>query len=222
MITIPFGGAEISLTGEGLVWVAAARLLCAADIHFEKTSFFARFATLLPPYASEETLARLEAAIAKYQPNIFIALGDSFHDLHAGARMSSEHLARLNQLITSVQDWYWIAGNHDPAITDNIWGRRHQQYEWNGIIFRHQAEEDETHPEISGHYHPKTNVTIKNNRISAPCFLQQMTLPQRLILPAFGDFTGSLDINNIVFTKLIRSKHRKVYLIHHNEIYVTS
>src|SRR3546814_13033512 len=45
--------------------------------------------------------------------------------------------------------------------------------------------------EVSGHFHPKASVSLRGRRITAPCFV---TDGRRLILPAFGAFTGGLDV----------------------------
>ena len=63
------------------------RTLVAADLHFEKGSFYALSGQFLPPYDTRSTLKRLAALIARYQPRRVIALGDSFHDRDAANRL---------------------------------------------------------------------------------------------------------------------------------------
>jgi metallophosphoesterase superfamily enzyme len=53
--------------------------------------------------------------------------------------------------------------------------------------------------EISGHYHPKASVNTAALRISRPCFV---TDSARLILPAFGAYTGGLDVRDPAITRL--------------------
>ena len=45
-------------------------------------------------------------------------------------------------------------------------------------------------PEISGHYHPKLRRRIKGVQIARACFLLGR---RRLILPAYGAFSGGMD-----------------------------
>jgi metallophosphoesterase superfamily enzyme len=44
--------------------------------------------------------------------------------------------------------------------------------------------------EIVGHFHPKACVVTKIGRVVAPCFT---TDGRRMVMPAFGAYTGGLD-----------------------------
>ncbi len=215
-LPITFGGITIQLTGEGMLWLPDTHTLVASDIHFEKSTFFSRFATFLPPYDSAEILDKLAAAIAKYQPQQFIALGDSFHDAQAVERLEISLLNRLNALIDRVGQWQWITGNHDPQIGESVAGNRVNEVTVQNIIFRHEAAANETRPEISGHYHPKASIALRGTRVSGACFLQAQN---RLIMPAFGSFTGGLDINHVEITKFIPADVRQVYLLQQNMVF---
>ena len=63
-------------------------LLVVSDLHLEKGSSFAARGVLLPPYDTVATLGRLAAVIARHDPRMVIALGDSFHDRDAHERLS--------------------------------------------------------------------------------------------------------------------------------------
>ncbi len=207
-----------------MLWWPAQRLLCAADIHFEKASFFSYFGSFLPPYDSLETLERLQAAIVEHEPHSFIALGDSFHDVHAAARMDGKVLTLLNDLIATVPDWQWVTGNHDPTIDTRVIGRRIAEVQIENIIFRHEYEFDSTLAEISGHFHPKASVTIKGTRISGPCFLLGHSgagdsAVERLIMPAFGTLTGGMSINSVELLRRIPLETRAVCLTHQQNVY---
>ena len=60
-----------------------------------------------------------------------------------------------------------------------------------GLIFRHIAKEKNQDYEISGHYHPCATVRHKGKTTRKRCFV---TDNQRIIMPAFGTYTGSLDV----------------------------
>jgi metallophosphoesterase superfamily enzyme len=53
------------------------------------------------------------------------------------------------------------------------------------LTFRHEAAPD-ARAEVSGHFHPKARLAGQ----AAPCFL--VSDPDRLILPAYGRYTGGL------------------------------
>ncbi|MEE4316948.1 MAG: phosphoesterase, partial [Erythrobacter sp.] len=62
-------------------------------------------------------------------------------------------------------------------------------------ILRHEARAGETAPELSGHYHPKLRVNVRNRHIVRPCAVlgRSAAGAERMILPAFGTLTGGLD-----------------------------
>jgi len=62
-----------------------------------------------------------------------------------------------------------------------------------GIVLRHVAARDAEAPEISGHYHPKARL----RGVRRPAFV---TDGRRLILPAFGTYTGGLDVTDPAIT----------------------
>jgi hypothetical protein len=171
-----------------LIW-PEKNLLVVADLHFEKGSSYTR--RTLPPYDSAATLARLEEVVDRTAPERVIALGDSFHDRSAAERLAADERARIQRLAARV-DWTWIAGNHDPAPPADWGGRVEAEVTIGALVFRHAA--DPSRPaagEVSGHYHPKAGVRVRGRRVSARCFAGD---GRRLILPAFGAYTGGLSV----------------------------
>ena len=63
--------------------------------------------------------------------------------------------------------------------------------------------------EVSGHYHPKATLPTRIGGVTRPCFL---ACAQRLVLPAFGAFTGGLDVRDPALAPITRAAHR-VFLI---------
>lgn len=214
---MPDGGlrtsAEFGLGGERLVadlsgalWWPAERTLVFADLHFEKGSAFAARGKLVPPYDTRATLARMIGVILCYDPAHVICLGDSFHDLEAAERMAAADTQQLRSLIKTV-DWTWIAGNHDPAPPAGWGGDVAAEVPAGALLFRHEAAEIQPAPdlftpatgEVSGHYHPKAAVLAQGRRVTRPCFV---TDDRRLILPAFGAFTGGLNVMDRAIRRL--------------------
>ena len=75
------------------------------------------------------------------------------------------------------------------ALGGDIGGSIIAEAEVAGLILRHRASPSEMRPELSGHFHPKFHGQSHGRRLSRPCFVMSQT---RLILPAFGAFTGGL------------------------------
>ena len=125
---------EIELKGEpliadqsGVLIADGGEVLVVADLHLEKGSARARFGALLPPYDTRSTLKRLATAIDYWRPDMVIALGDSFHDVGGGNRLSPEDRATLLSLQRG-RTWMWIAGNHDPQLPEDLGGEREDSY----------------------------------------------------------------------------------------------
>lgn len=191
-VTITLGRAQFSADLSGALFWPGQATLIVADLHFEKATSYAAHGRLLPPYDTRATLDGLAAVIARYRPQRVICLGDSFHDMQAEARMQAEDRARLAGMIEAVE-WVWIAGNHDPEAANGLGGTVAETLTIDDVGFRHQALSRPNGPEVSGHFHPKARIATGPRRVSRPCFVED---GRRAILPAFGAFTGGLDVTD--------------------------
>jgi DNA ligase-associated metallophosphoesterase len=179
------------LADRALFWPAQSALI-VADLHFEKASWYAAHGQPLPPYDSQDTLDRLALLATATGAREIWCLGDSFHDRDAATRIAPAIAARLAGQAAATRI-VWIAGNHD-GLTAGAWGGDVvDEMLAGGIVFRHQSLTHETRPEISGHFHPKLRLNVRGRHVSRPCFASD---GQRLILPAFGSFTGGLDVED--------------------------
>jgi uncharacterized protein len=194
----PFAGHELLLgAGRALYW-PAERALLVADLHLEKASWFAQRGQMLPPYDSRDTLERLADAVRITGARRVITLGDNFHD-DAGALRLDAHCTGMLEALTRALDWVWITGNHDEELPRGFGGTILPELEVGGITLRHEARAGETAPEMSGHYHPKMRMTVRNRHIARPCAVLArggaggIGGGDRMILPAFGTLTGGMD-----------------------------
>lgn len=203
---IRLAGAELTACASGALWWPDARLLCVADLHLGKSGRLARRGgALLPPYETEETLARLAAEIARLAPATVVCLGDSFDDTAAGTELSATAAARLRALATG-RAWVWVAGNHDPAAPAFA-GRAVAEHRVGPLVFRHVAAVEADCGEISGHYHPKLRLPVKGRALARPCFLFDA---RRLLLPAFGAYTGGLYADSPALARLLAPDARAI------------
>jgi DNA ligase-associated metallophosphoesterase len=177
-----FCGPQCAALPSGALHLPDHDVLCVSDLHLGKSERIARRSgVMLPPYEVRETLEKLQADIAATRPTQIICLGDSFDDLEAAARLDEEMLLWLAQLQEG-KTWIWIEGNHDPGPI-NLGGTHRSEIKIGTLSFRHIA--TETTGEVSGHYHPKHRVAGR----SRPAFLCD---DGRLIMPAYGAYTGGL------------------------------
>lgn len=196
---LEFAGEELVLVqGRALYWPREQALL-VADLHLEKASFFARHGQMLPPYDSRETLERVALAIGETGARRVFTLGDNFHDA-AGADRLEPHAAGMLDALVRATEWVWVTGNHDVdkqgrTAEAKAGGTLVGETEVSGIILRHQAKRGETRPELSGHYHPRLKVTVRERHIRRPCAVigSDSQGCDRMILPAYGALTGGMD-----------------------------
>ena len=189
MVPLSFAGNEFQAGPNGALYWPAERSMLVADLHLEKASWFARLGQMLPPYDSLATLQLLEKEVERTGAQRLYCLGDSFHDKFGCDRLPAAARELLESL-TSKLDWLWITGNHDAGFIDHCGGRIIEEVAVDGVILRHEAERHDPRPEMSGHFHPKLRLHMRGRRVSRRCFVAS---PTKLILPAFGAFTGGLD-----------------------------
>lgn len=185
---IAVNGRLLQLEPSGAAWCAATRLLVVSDLHLETGSAFARRGTLLPPYDTAATLHRLAGLVDRLQPTTVVALGDSFHDRHGHLSLPPVERALLGELCGRAR-WIWISGNHDPAPPEGLAGEARDAFEDGGLVFRHVPGLPGL-GEVAGHLHPKALAAGSRLRLRRPCFL---TDGRRLVMPAFGSYTGGLN-----------------------------
>ncbi len=189
------GPATLHAMPSGALHWPAQNLLVVSDLHFGKSERLARRGgTLLPPYETRATLARLDADLEATRARHVICLGDSFDDLAAVDGMDEADRLWLTRLMAG-RNWTWVEGNHDAGPTD-IGGSHRAQVTLDGIMFRHIAEPTDS-PEVSGHYHPKARLAGRSQR----CFLFDST---RVIMPAYGAYTGGLWCGEPALTTLMQ------------------
>jgi len=208
-------GIALAADCAGALYWPEEGLLAVADLHLEKGSSFARRGTLLPPYDTADTLARLARLIARYAPRIVIALGDNFHDGDGPARLCAPDRAALVALQRG-RDWIWIAGNHDPDPADGIGGTFAEEVSVGALTFRHQPSRHASEGEVAGHLHPMARIVQRGRAVGRRCFA---TDGKALVMPAFGAYTGGLSIRDRAFAAVFGSRNFTAHMLGDNRLY---
>jgi len=188
-------------------------LLVVSDLHLEKGSSFAARGVLLPPYDTVATLSRLAAVIARHDPRMVIALGDSFHDRDAHERLSTPDREALTAMQVR-RDWIWISGNHDPALPSDLGGVVASEVAIGPIAFRHEPTGEVG--EIAGHLHPKARVATRGRSMERRCFACN---GERAVMPAFGAYTGGLSIRDPAFAKIFHTPGFMAHVLGDNRLH---
>jgi hypothetical protein len=208
-------GVMLEATPEGALWWADEGMLVVADLHLEKGSSFARRGQLLPPYDTGETLARLALLVGRFQPRVVVALGDSFHDPEAATRLNPRDRALLASLQVG-RNWIWIAGNHDPDAPAGIAGETLETLAVGRLTFRHEPAAAPADGEIAGHLHPAARVVGRGRSVRRRCFAGD---GYRLIMPAFGAYSGGLDVFDAAFDGLFEPAAFRAYMLGEDRVY---
>jgi metallophosphoesterase superfamily enzyme len=64
--------------------------------------------------------------------------------------------------------------------------------------------------EIAGHLHPVAAIRRRGRRVRTKCFVIS---PARIILPAFGAYTGGLDVRHEAFRPLLSGEAFRVIMV---------
>ncbi|SDF94021.1 putative phosphoesterase [Alloyangia pacifica] len=193
-----FHDAALEALGSGALFWPSERLLVVSDLHLGKSArLAAQGGALLPPYEGRETLLRLEHDLEATGARRVVCLGDSFDAAGLDLLLPEEERLWIARLQAG-RDWMWIEGNHDPGPV-SLGGTHLAELELGGLVLRHIAEPDAT-GEVSGHYHPKARLVLRGRVISRPCFLLDTS---RLLMPAYGAYTGGLRTDSAVLSALM-------------------
>lgn len=194
-----FCDATLTALPSGALWWAAQSLLCVSDLHLGKSErFLRRGGTALPPYETRDTLERFQADLDATGARTVICLGDSFDDTSAAIALPEQERLWITRLQAG-RDWVWIEGNHDPGPID-LGGSHLAECQHGPLVFRHIATPGAT-GEISGHYHPKAQIRTRAKWITRPAFLFDAN---RVILPAYGTYTGGLYCHDPALSDLMQ------------------
>jgi len=187
------GEHELTLLADRAVWRPAAGALYLADAHFGKAAAF-RAAGIAVPEAAAHDLQRLDALIARTGASRLVILGDMLHAAAGRTDAVLDKLRRWRERHDSL-DVMLVRGNHDRAAGDPPPALGitcvDEPFDDAGLRLCHDpacADADGDAPTLAGHLHPAAMLKdYGRTTVRLPCFHRR---GDRLILPAFGSFTG--------------------------------
>jgi DNA ligase-associated metallophosphoesterase len=187
---IVFFGEQLLLLPQKALFWPAKKALILADVHFGKASHFRKQGISVPAEVEKENFHVLQELILAHEPKLLIFLGDLFHSAHNDSWNDFEQFTKAFPGI----EMHLVMGNHD-VLPENLYHNAglyvHKEYLYlEPFYFTHDYNEKLFHQgvQIHGHVHP--GATLKGagrQKKTLPCFCE---FPNRLILPAFGAFTG--------------------------------
>ena len=185
-----------------IFWVEESIILLS-DLHIGKVSHFNKNGIFVPKDVSFENLKILKSGIQDYGPKEILFLGDLFHSSY-----NHEWEEWLDFFNNSKLIFTLILGNHDKINfkIENL--NIFKNLIKDPFYFSHIPCPETLTFNICGHIHPAFKIRGKARQsIKLPCYF--MTLNQ-LILPSFGQFTGShiIDLKSTKDEILVVSKNQ--------------
>jgi DNA ligase-associated metallophosphoesterase len=180
---------ELLLCKEKILFWPAQHAILLADLHLTKDTHFRKHGIGVPAGATERTLARLAFVISKYRPETVFLLGDVFHsDRNAGIEVMHPWRKRFPAV-----RFMLIPGNHDVLDSSlyEVMGLELcvKELQVGNVLLSHEPLSESQQLNICGHLHPSIVLHGKaKQQLKLPCFYYRK---RSLVLPAFGDFTGT-------------------------------
>ena len=212
MKVINFNNHEFKINNDGILFWLEKKIAILSDLHLEKGSSFASLGQFIPPYDSEETLKKLINFLKTHEVQTIILLGDTFHDGGALNRMSCKVKLIFDSLVENYEIIF-VLGNHENKMK-SAFIKFYERYIVDDIHFLHEAVLEKKY-QISGHFHPVASLKINSKQITEKCLIHS---ENHIIMPAFGEFTGGLNINNPVFKPFL-NRNYYIYFLTKKSVY---
>ncbi len=171
----------------GVLFWEEQSILLISDVHLGKVSHFRKFGAAVPQQAVQKNFDAMDAAVTYFPPKSIVFMGDLFH-------------SSLNKEWELFEAWVGeqsakiilVSGNHDiisPLKYEELGIRVVEELILDNFLFTHHPEEREGLFNFCGHIHPAIKLSGPGRQsVRLRCFYKS---PMQMILPAFGEFTGS-------------------------------
>jgi DNA ligase-associated metallophosphoesterase len=202
---IIFGTESLILLADRALHWPKRKTLVLADVHLGKDATFRAAGLPVPAGNSTKDLGRITALLALTAAERLVVLGDLVHSRASHQPELAEAFSTWRASHTQL-DILLIRGNHDrqagPAPADWRITQAIEPFDDGPLMLAHMPQVIEK-PSLCGHVHPTVVVRdFDRSFASIPCFVAD---PARLILPAFGSFTGGYTIRS--------EQGRKIYAV---------
>lgn len=204
--TININNQEFILHPHGSVFWVNRSILLISDVHLGKVAHFRKFGAAVPQKAIHKNFILLDQVVEYFQPFQVCFLGDLFH-----SSLNKEWHFFENWVEKTPAEIILIAGNHDiiaPEKFENLSIQIFQELTLDNFLLTHHPQEQEAYFNFCGHIHPAVRLQgLGRQSLKLPCFFKKQ---QQLILPAFGEFTGTFVLEP--------NKQDEIYAIAGNEV----
>lgn len=188
------GGERLWLLPERAAFWPRERTLLVADAHIGKDAAFRDAGLAVPRGPTTDDLARLALLIERYDVARLAFLGDLVHDRRARDAAGPAFL-QWRMHFTGL-DVLLVRGNHDRRAGDPVpeWKVRcvNEPHAIGALALCHSPQAIKGAYAIAGHVHPAARLNGRGrDALRLPCFFFTASYA---IMPAFGSFTGMMDV----------------------------
>lgn len=186
ILEINLNGEQMVLHPSGALFWPRKQTLMLADVHIGKIEHFRKAGLAVPQGISEENFERMDKVLEAFEPLHLIFLGDLFHSTKNNAWDRFFSWLKSKSCKATL-----ILGNHDRYAEkvlsdDDI--ELISSLAIKDFLLTHHPEESSDRFNICGHIHPGIVIRGRGRAYAkSACFAVEKN---RLILPAFGVFTG--------------------------------
>lgn len=178
----------ILLSQKALYWHEADTLF-VSDLHIGKVAHFRKEGFAVPSGLAEGNLRRLDKLISVWSPSRIVFTGDL---VHSNANREWNHFIEWRRQYPSVA-MHLVPGNHDRKLEEFCTEAgiilENESLEMNPFTISHQPSGvGEDAFLIAGHVHPAVRISGRGQSLRFPCYYLERNM---IILPSFGEFTGS-------------------------------
>lgn len=171
----------------GVLFWQEKSMLLISDVHLGKISHFRKFGAAVPQKAVQKNFDLMDEAIGFFKPEHLIFMGDLFH-----SSLNKEWQLFKKWTTTVDANIILVVGNHDiisPARYEDLGVQVVSEVQLEGFLLTHHPEERAGFFNVCGHVHPSIRlVGLGRQSARLRCFFKS---EHQLLLPAFGEFTGS-------------------------------
>jgi DNA ligase-associated metallophosphoesterase len=190
-VSIKIRGQNLELLPQKAILWKDTQTLILSDLHLGKAAHFRKSGIPAPEGINRKNIVRLDALLKDYTPRRLLILGDLFHSDANREWLDFEQFAHK----WSAVEILLIRGNHDllhSSFYDAAGITSLDSLEESGFLFLHDTDsatlETENSLTVSGHIHPGVRLRGKARQsLRFPCYLISS---KKILLPAFGEFTG--------------------------------
>jgi metallophosphoesterase superfamily enzyme len=163
--------------------------------------------------SARQTLVKLAEVMDRYDPATVMVLGDALPG-RAMAGIAADDLEIL-RILQEDRDWVWITGSASP-VPPQLGGRACVELDMAGIRLRPRPTPGWATHEIAASLRPAAHLVLYGYALRRACFVGNR---QRLVMPAFGESTGRLNVLDPAFRPLFGTGGMAVWMLGQEGLY---